>query len=73
MEKHNFRRAEIIERHLLDYIDLVPVSDRNKEIVKKYAAGESFTDLAAEYGLSHTRVVTIVVNYISKVSEQTRH
>lgn len=73
MERPNFRRAQIIEEHLLDYIDQVTVSDRNKEIVKKYAAGKDFGELSEEYGLAYSRVVTIVVNYISKVSKYIKH
>ena len=72
MEARNFRRAEIIEENLLDYIDLAEVSDRNKEIVKKYVAGASFKALSREYGLTDGRLGAIVAQYISKVIKYTR-
>lgn len=65
--KPNFRRERIINEHLLDYIDQVKDSDRNKEIVKKYVAGESFKALSEEYGITDGRLGAIVAEYISKV------
>ena len=72
MQKPNFRRQRIIEEHLLDYIDRAEVSDRNKEIVKKYVAGKSFKALAEEYGLTDSRMGSIVSAYISKVYKFTK-
>lgn len=73
MHKPNFRRQRLVDEHLLDYMDQVKDSDRNKEIVKRYAAGESFKVLSEEYGITDGRLGAIVANYISKVHRILRH
>ena len=57
-------RKRIIEEELLDFD--VKVSDRNKEIVRKYVEGVEQSALADEYGLSSPRIHRIVANYVSK-------
>ena len=53
---------EIIKK-LLVYIDDVDVSERNKEIVKSYVDGASYSALGRKYRLSGSRIRSIIVNY----------
>lgn len=53
---------EII-KDLLVYIDHINVSERNKEIVKEYVEGASYTALGRIYGISASRIRSIIVNY----------
>lgn len=52
-----------IIKELLAYIDYVNISERNKEIVKKYVEGGSYVALGKLYGISGSRIRSIVVNY----------
>lgn len=52
-----------IIKELLAYIDYVNISERNKEIVKKYVEGASYVALGKMYGISGSRIRSIVVNY----------
>lgn len=62
-EKHHHRKR-LIEEGLLQYKDMIKVSDRNKKLVEEYARGKSYVDLAREYRLSTSRVEQIVYSYI---------
>ena len=52
-----------IIKELLVYIDYVNMSERNKAIVKKYVDGASYVTLGKLYGISGSRIRSIVVNY----------
>ena len=52
-----------IIKDLLIYIDHVNASERNKEIVKQYVEGVSYATLGRLYGISGSRVRSIIVNY----------
>lgn len=52
-----------IMKELLTYIDHVNVSERNKEIVKKYVEGASYATLGKLYGISGSRVRSIIVHF----------
>lgn len=67
--KKDFRRERIVNNGLLSLLDSVRISDRNKEIVKRYAAGESETRLAECYGLTPNRIASIVANFIWHCSQ----
>lgn len=58
-------RNEIKE--LLPYMDIVGISDRNKEVVRKYVDGKSQVELGKEYGISNSRIRDIIVNFRLKV------
>lgn len=60
----NHNRERIIKENLLQYRDAIKLSDRNKEIVKSYAEGVSYKELAAQYRITNTRVAQIVQEYI---------
>lgn len=61
------KRRQIIENDYLFYMKYIPESERNKQIVTKYAEGKSFVEIGAEYGLSSARISAIVANYIRHV------
>lgn len=68
----NFRRTRILEENLLEYMDKVDFSERNKDIVRKYVSGTSYKSLADEYQLTTERIASIVRDYILKVSRKLR-
>ena len=60
----------IIERHdLMQYMDHVIFSDVNKDVVKRYMAGESLVSINKLYGKSHSWARAIVYSYVSKYSK----
>ena len=67
--KPNFRRDRIKRENLLKYIDSVRISDRNKEIVRRYTAGESEKMLAECYGITPNRIASIVANFLWHCSQ----
>lgn len=68
MEQNNHYRARIINECLLEYIDVVKTSDRNREIVEKYVRGSGFGEISKVYNLSYSRIRGIVYNYILHAS-----
>lgn len=68
--KKDFRRERIVNNGLLSMIDSVRISDRNKEIVRRYTAGESETRLAECYGVTPNRIASIVANFIWHCSQE---
>lgn len=67
MQKNNFRRDKIIDERLMNYIQFVNISDRNKEIVVAYVNGSTYKELAEKYGVSTNRIAQIVRQYIFHV------
>lgn len=65
----NFRRTRILDENLLEYLDKVNFSSRNKEIVRKYVSGIPYKTLAEEYDLTSGRIAGVVKDYILKVSK----
>lgn len=63
--KH-YKRERIKKEHLLDYIDHIDYSDRNKTIMKRYASGESYSAIANDYGITPERVNIIIANCVTK-------
>ena len=63
-QRPNHNRIRIIENDYLALKDVLPVSDRNKEIVTEYVAGKSYVDLSRKYNLSSARIGAIVSNYV---------
>ena len=64
MKQRNFRRDRILEEGLLDYIEFVNISSRNKEIVISYVNGCSYKELAEKHGVSNNRIPQIIREYI---------
>ena len=64
MQKNNFRRDKIIDERLMNYIQFVNISDRNKEIVVAYVNGSTYTELAEKYGVATNRIAQIIRQYI---------
>lgn len=63
----------IVQNNYMELIDTVKVSDRNKEIVKKYIAGTKMKALSEEYNVSYERVRAIIYNYIWHCSRYKKH
>lgn len=50
----------IRDNNLMRFLVQVRMSERDKEIISKYMSGEtSYKEIAAEYGISPTRVVKL--------------
>lgn len=47
----------------------IGISERDKEIVRKYMEGKSYSELAKEYEVTFNRVKKIVLKYIKHVNE----
>lgn len=54
----------IEQNNYMELIDTVNISERNKEIVKKYIAGIKMKVLSEEYNVSYERIRAIIYNYI---------
>ena len=67
MNKKNSLREHVSEYHLLDYIDQVSLSDRNRDIVSRYMTGESQAELARYYEVSRGAVHQVIATYYSNV------
>ena len=67
--KPNFRRDRIKRENLLQYLDIILISDRNKDIVRRYTAGESETRLAECYGVTPNRIASIVAGFLWHCSQ----
>lgn len=65
MNKKDHLRDKIIEEHLLDFVDAVSTSARNKEIVIRYVSGESQSCLAHAYKVSRSVIHQIIFTYYS--------
>ena len=62
----------IIERHdLMQHMDQVRFSDVNKDVVKRYMAGESLASINRYHGKSHSWSRAIGYSYVSKCSKLT--
>jgi Mor family transcriptional regulator len=68
MKRHspNFRRDIIINNNLLEYINMINTSDRNKDITIKYANGISYKELSKEHNITTPRVASIVWDCLCK-------
>ena len=47
----------------------IGISERDKEIVRKYMDGKTYSELAKEYGVTFNRIRKIVFKYIKRVNE----
>lgn len=66
--KAHYRRKRLIEENLLQYMAYIKTSDRNKQIVKAYAEGAGYQELAELYGVCADRIPQIVTTYIRHCS-----
>jgi Mor family transcriptional regulator len=63
----------ILENDYMELIDTVKVSERNKEIVKKYIRGIKMKALSEEYNVSYERIRAIIYNYIWHCHHYKKH
>ena len=67
MIKHNSKnhfRKRIIDENLLQYIQYVKMTDRNKSIVTEYVSGSSYIELGRKHFVTPSRVRDIIRDYI---------
>ncbi len=64
--KNNYKRDRIKNEHLLDFVDHIDYSERNKTIMKRYASGQSYKEIAGDYGITPERVNNIIANCMVK-------
>ena len=58
---------KIYEENLIDYIDIVNMVDRDKEIVKIYLSEKpTYQELGDRYGISHERIRQILIKFARK-------
>lgn len=70
MNNKGFREELLDEEYYKEYADKdskIGMSERNKEIVRKYMAGKSFKELSKEYDVSYNRIRKIVMEFIKRV------
>lgn len=65
-QKNNYKRDRIKNEHLLDFVDHIDYSERNKTIMKRYTSGQSYKEIAGDYGITPERVNNIVANCVTK-------
>lgn len=63
----NYNRIKIIVNNYLQYLPYIRDSERNKEIVRQYTQGKTYTELAEEYGVSTKRIAQIIINTVRHV------
>ena len=71
MKKKNYLREVIQQYGLMEYIEKIPLKERDREIVKKYAAGSNYAALAKEYECTSNNIHRIVYQYIVLVGRHT--
>lgn len=65
----NHYRDKILDNHYEKYLDVVNISDRNRELLKDYIGGMSQKACGEKYGVSSHRVPQIAHSYINKVKK----
>lgn len=63
------KRKRIIEENLMENIDLVDVSDRNKDIVRMYVSGSLYREICEKHHITKQTVSDIISRYIRKAHE----
>lgn len=61
----NNKRQEILERHMLDYLDTSMQSEQNKDIIRTFAAGKGCEALARDYKMKSSQIANIITVYVS--------
>ena len=65
---------KIEEENYIQFLPLVNLSDRDKEIVKKYVLDQmSYNAIGKEYGISGERVRQIIEKFARKSEQKRRH
>ena len=62
--EHNHNHKRLIEEKLLDYLDKINVSGRDKKVVVSYAEGKAYKEIALLYGISTSRVAAVISRYV---------
>ena len=70
MNNKGFSQELLSKEYYKEYADKdskIGMSERNKEIVRKYMAGKSIKDLSKEYDVSYNRIRKILMEFIKRV------
>ena len=62
--EHHHKRKRIIEENLMEYIDVVKISDRNKDIVRMYVAGAPYKEICEKYNINRQTASDVVARFI---------
>ena len=63
---NNYYRQVINDENLLEYAGEINMMDRDKLLVKDYAAGSKYTELSEKYGISYKSVPGTISRYVRK-------
>lgn len=66
--RNNYYRSRIINENLLYYMEEINMSDRNKNVVKKYVIGVDYKTLSIEYGVTTERIRAIIGNFVVRAT-----
>lgn len=66
--RNNYYRSRIINENLLYYMEELNMSDRNKNVVKKYVIGVDYKTLSGEYGVTTERIRAIIGNFVVRAA-----
>lgn len=59
--------AKIEEEHLIDYMDVVNMTERDKEIANIFISEHpTYRELGERYGISHERIRQIIIKFTRK-------
>lgn len=59
--------AKIEEEHLIDYMDVVNMTERDKEIANIFISEHpTYRELGERYGISHERIRQIIIKFARK-------
>lgn len=71
--ENNYNRKRIIDENLLEYISVINMMDKHKEIVREYTSGANYKQLGEKYGLSHKTIPSIISRYVIKARNKKRN
>lgn len=63
---NNTLRDRLIKSNYLTYIDKIGISERDKEVVIRYANGKAHKQLAKEFGVSYNRIRKIIMKTLER-------
>lgn len=67
MANRNELREYIKKYRLIDYMDQISLTERNRDIIIRYVDGESQASLSREYGVSFNAIHQTIVAFRSNV------
>lgn len=65
----NVTRSKLRSANYLMYLDRLGLSERDKDVVRKYDAGKTIKELSKEFSVSYNRIQKIVLKVIKRCKE----